>query len=487
MKQLEADIIVVALGPAGMAATVQAAELGAKVIAFEKANTPGGAANMGMGPFAVESKLQKEHMIGLTKEKALEIFMDYTHWAVDARLVHDYFWKSADTIDWLMDMGVEFVAPMKYYPGSEATWHVVKPEGGGRPGPRAASTMIKIMAERAAELGAEIYLETPVEKILKEDGVITGVIARDSKGEEIRAAANAVIIATGGFGDNPEMIKKYIGYEWGKDMMSTRVPGVVGDGIRMAWEVGAGKSNFDMEKGTRAMFPMGDYFEAANIFAQPNLMVNMSGERFFNEGMIENSAVAANAVDRQQNRNAFMIVSDSVIKHYKKYGADFASGVHGGVSYAENFSELMQKAASEAPENVFVADSVEELAGKMGVDPVALKNTVDTYNQCCEKNYDDYFCKDRRYLKILKGPKFYAARIGLGAYGSLGGIKTNYKTEVLTEDFKVIPGLYAAGTDICDIYAGTYLYVLPGNTMGFALNTGRIAAENAINYLNSLG
>jgi fumarate reductase flavoprotein subunit len=348
--------------------------------------------------------------------------------------------------------------------------------------------MIKLMAQRAVELGAEIYLETPVEKVLKENGVITGVIARDSKGEEIRVNTNAVIIATGGFGDNPDWIKKYIGYEWGKDMMSTRIPGLAGDGIRMAWEVGAGRSNFDMEKGTRAMFPMGfEYFEASSIFAQPNLMVNMSGERFFNEGIVENSAVAANAVDRQQNRNAFMIVSDSVIKHYRKYGADFASGVHGGVSHAENFSELMQKAAAEAPQNIFIADSVEELAEKMGIDPETLKNTVDTYNQCCEKNYDDYFCKNHRYLKALKGPKFYAARIGLGAYCSLGGIKTNYKTEVLTEDFKKIPGLYAAGTDICDIYAGTYLYVLPGNTMGFALNTGRIAAENAIEYLNSLG
>lgn len=485
MKHLEADVVVIALGPAGLAAAVQAAELGAKVVAFEKASTPGGAASMGMGPFAVESKLQKELMIGITKEEAFEKFMDYTHWAVDARLVRDYFWKSADTIDWLMSMGVEFVAPMKYYAGSEATWHVVKPEGGGRPGPRAASTMIKLMAQRAEELGVDMHMKTPAVKILKENGVIVGVIAREEEtGEEIQVSANAVIVATGGFGDNPEWIKKYTEYEYGKDIWNFRIPGLVGDGIRMAWEVGAGKSNFDMEKMAHVAFPEGS--NAALPFMQPNLIVNLSGDRIMNEEISQNGAVTANVIKRQQNRNAFMIIGDSILRHYKKYGVEWQSNVYRQDNPMENYNEKLEAAQKEAPNNIFIANSIEELAQQTGIDYVNLKNTIDEYNRCCAQNYDEYFNKSRKFLLPITGPKYYAGRMTTGAYGSLGGIKINYKTEVLTDDFQKIPGLYAAGTDACDIYAGTYLYYLPGNTMGFALNTGRIAAENAIEYLNSL-
>ena len=90
--------------------------------------------------------------------------MNYTHWRVDARLVREYIWKSASTIEWLEGMGVEFVGPHRYFAGSEATWHMVKPET-GRPGPRAASRMFRLMTERAKELGVEFLYETPAQRI----------------------------------------------------------------------------------------------------------------------------------------------------------------------------------------------------------------------------------------------------------------------------------------------------------------------------------
>ena len=246
MKTYECDIAVIAGGPAGLAAAVTAAEQGANVIVLEKSNTTGGAANMGMGPLGVETDIQRQNMIGITREEAFRKFMDYTHWRTDARLVREYIWKSADTIEWLQDMGVEFLGAYKYSPDSEATWHIVKSESGM--GPRAAGALIKTLTKRAEELDVTILLETPAKKLEKnEDGQICGVWATDVNGEEVYVDCCAVVIATGGFGDNPEMIKELTPYEWGKNMYSFRIPGTVGDGIKMAWEVGAGRTETNME------------------------------------------------------------------------------------------------------------------------------------------------------------------------------------------------------------------------------------------------
>ena len=107
MKQMETDFAVIGGGTAGLTAAVAAAEKGAKVLVLEKMATTGGTGSMGMGPFAVESHLQKKAGINLTRDQIFKTFMEYTHWRVDARLVRDYIDKSGDTIRWLDDMGVE--------------------------------------------------------------------------------------------------------------------------------------------------------------------------------------------------------------------------------------------------------------------------------------------------------------------------------------------------------------------------------------------
>lgn len=482
MRTKEADIVVIAGGVAGLAAAIAAAENGMSVTILEKSATTGGAGNMGMGPLAVGTKLQRRKMESLTKEKAYRIFMDYTHWRVDAALVKAYLDKSASTIEWLEEMGVEFYDALRNFPDSEATWHVVKPAT-GVPGPRAASYMFKIMTERAQELGVEILLETPAKKIVKEDGRITGVIAEDKSGESVQIDARVVIVATGGFGDNPEMIKQYLGYEWGKDLFSFRIPGVTGDGIKMAWEVGAGATDMNME----VIYGVPGLQGTATTdvpFRQPAcVFVNKTGKRFINEEVIQNTTFAGNAVSIQQDRCAFAILDTAALKHYKRHGMDVINGVFPNFTI-DGFEENLQKAIAEGNPNVFIADSLEELAEKAGIHQEGLVETVEEYNRGCAK-VDDYFDKSKQYLRPLKGPKYYAGRFCVGAYGSLGGIKINSKTEVLTKDWQVIPGLYAAGTDAASIFGDSYCYVLPGNTMGFALNSGRMAGENASDYVNS--
>ena len=147
MRKMEADIVVVGGGMSGLTAATQAAEKGAKVIVFEKGSTTGGAANMGMAFFAVESKYQKDQMYNWTKDDDFKFFMEYVHWRSDARLVRRWFNMSADTVEWLEKMGVEFLGAYKYFQDSHCTQHMIKLPGATKPAERQASHMVKLMTD----------------------------------------------------------------------------------------------------------------------------------------------------------------------------------------------------------------------------------------------------------------------------------------------------------------------------------------------------
>ena len=486
MKKIDKDVIVVAAGLSGLAASIAAAERGASVVVFEKSNTTGGAANMGMGPLGIGSSIQKQHMVSLTPGEAFRKHMYFTHYKVDARMVRDYYFKSGDTIDWLMEMGVEFAGVQRAFSADEATrpysdgeftWHVVKPEGGGMPGPRSASAMTKKMTERAVELGVEFMFETPVYKIIMEDGKAAGVMAKNINGEETEARAKAVIIATGGFGENPEMIKELTGYEFGKTIFNFAIPGMRGDGLKMAWEAGAGKTKPSME----LMYQLPDnmnHFILDGAFRQPCLWVNRNGQRFMPEDQIGNTTFTGNAITSQPGMVAYSIFDSRLLKKYKKKGPDMISHVHPHDLY-DHFDEQWERDLEAGYEPIAQADTIEELAEKAGIDVAGLVAQVEHYNEMCEAGHDEIFEKNRKYMQpIEKGP-FYCCRQNVGAYGSVGGILINHKTEVMDQDSIVIPGLYAVGTDACNIYGESYPFILSGNTMGFCLNSGRIAGENA--------
>ena len=486
MKQIQADVIVVAAGLSGLAASIAAAENGASVLCFEKSNTTGGAANMGMGPLGVGSRIQREHMVSLTPGEAFRKHMYFTHYRVDARMVRDYYFKSGETIDWLMDMGVEFVGVQRAFSAPEATrpysdgeftWHVCKPEGGGIPGPRAATAMTKKMTERAQELGVDFQLQTPVTKIIMEDGKAVGVIAKDKDGEEIEARGNAVIVATGGFGDNPQMIKEQTGYEFGKTIFNFAIPGMKGEGLKMCWEAGAGHEPCTME----LMYQLPDnmnHFILDGAFRQPCLWVNRNGERFMPEDQIGNTTFTGNAITVQPGSVAFSIFDSKMLKKYKKHGPDLISHVHPHDLF-DHFDEQWNRDIADGYEPVTQADTIEELAEKAGIDVEGLVKQIEEYNEMCAMGYDEIFEKDRRYMQPIEKAPFYCCRQNVGAYGSLGGVKINHKTQVMTQEAKVIPGLYCVGTDACNIFGDSYPFILSGNTMGFCLNSGRIAGENA--------
>jgi fumarate reductase flavoprotein subunit len=260
----------------------------------------------------------------------------------------------------------------------------------------------------------------------------------------------------------------------------------MGDGIRMAWEAGAGKGHMEMERILGSEIPgLGD-FSCTSAFRQARvLVVSPFGERIMNEDILQNGAVAANVVMRQKGRCMYSIIDSNIVKYMRRHGADFPNMVFHD-NPVEGFDEQIVRAQEVYPETVFIADSIEELAEKIGADPDTLVETVERYNEQCDQNFDDDYCKKRKYLTELKGKRYYALKFRPSAYGSLGGIKISSKYEVITDDWDIIKGFYGAGSDVCDIYAGTYLYYLAGNTMGFAVNSGRIAGTNAANYILNL-
>lgn len=493
MKKMEADVIVVAAGLSGLAASIAAAQEGLSVIALEKSKVTGGAASMGMGPLAIGTRHQANVGYNLTADEAFLKHMNWSHWMVDARLVYDYYRKSASTIEWLEDMGVEFVyrntsmytpARMRGFAEPERCAHAVKPADGGRLGPRVAARMTKIMNDTALDLGVNILLETPGKKLIKEGDRIVGVMAVDANGEEIECRGKAVIIATGGFGDNPTMIKEYTGLTWGKDLFSFRIPGNVGDGIKMAWEVGAARGDIRMD----LMYQIPDnmnHFNLEGAFRQPMLWVNKLGERFMPEDCLANTCTTGNAINRQPGHTCFAIMDSKLLKHYKKHGIDIF-GIQGPDVF-DHFDEEAETAIATGYPYFVKADTLEELCEKTGIDLKGLQETLEVYNDDCDNGgFDSVFNKDRKFMQpVRKGP-FYSLQSFPGAYGSFGGIKINYKTEAVDEDGYPIKGLYAVGTDACDIYGDTYPFILGGNTMGFCLNSGRMAAEYAAKYIESL-
>lgn len=481
MKQMNADVVVVAAGPAGLAAAITAAESGLKVLVLEKGNTTGGTANMGMGPLGIGTEIQKKMFNDITVDEALNKHMQYTHYRVDSDLVQTYFNKSADTIRWLEDMGVEFAGAFRYFRESEATWHIVKPENGVI-GPRAAGPMIRAMTKRAQELGAEILLETTVTGLLQENGRVCGAKAVTSGGEEIEARAKAVAVCTGGFGNNREMIKQEFGLNLAEDFFPFMVPGITGDGLRMMWEAGAVKWRPNIETIYQIPDNM-NWFLLDAVLRQPNLLINQHGDRFMNEGEMGNTTYAGNAIGMQPGHYAYCIMDEGILRHYKKKGPDIFDIVHPAEAFLA-FDEQAKAAVEQNYTGYAEAKSVAELAEKLGIPAEKLQDTLDEYNDYCDTGVDERFHKSQKYLHPITGKgRYLVGKFYLGAYGTVGGVRINKYCEVLDAEQNPIPGLYSAGSDANTIYGDSYNFTLPGNTMGFAVNSGRMAGERIADAL----
>lgn len=476
----EADVAVIGSGATGLAAAVTLAEGGAKVVVFEKQRSLGGTSNFFHGTFAVESALQRERYVGYTRDQCFKITMDYSHWLANPRVVRAIINESAETISWLQAQGVAVAYPTSNRHDSPPTYH---PIGTGE-------ALVKTLVDRAKAKGASILPGTPVRSILKEGEKITGVIA-ESDGEEVEVAVKAVVVGSGGYANNKEWIKKYTGFDLGVNLTSVGNTGKTGDGIRMAWEVGAAEEGIGTLELHRAG-PVGDEFAMGcnleQAAAQPGLWVTARGERFCDETIGLWDTPVGNAQARyKRDGYTLSLFDDSMIEEWMEHGVIKGMGWDFPPGYKlTNLRTEIQAAVDNGSKEVFAADSLEDLATQIEVDPAILRATVEEYNRYCAQGWDELFAKDRRYLHALVGPRFYAVRSRAVFLGTMGGIKINSKMEVIDKKDAVIPGLYAGGFDAGGMYGDSYpIKTSSGLASSFALNSGRIAGKSALVYLAS--
>jgi fumarate reductase flavoprotein subunit len=208
-KSLQTDVVICGSGFTGLSAAVTAGSGGADVVVLEKRSSLGGTSSFSKGMYGIESPLQFERNIEVTKEEAFVKRMDYNHWQANAALVRAFIDKAATNIQWLQQMGVEFKNVIAMFPGYPQVWHMFKAQEAHAQG----TSVINILAEKARKEGVLIYTRTTAKELLMDkERRIVGVVAEDESGNTIRVNSRAVIIATGGFSGDRKMLGEYTRY-----------------------------------------------------------------------------------------------------------------------------------------------------------------------------------------------------------------------------------------------------------------------------------
>lgn len=478
-KISQADIIIIGAGGAGLSAAVAGAEAGAtNIIVLESSNSAGGNSLFPQGIFGVETRLQKGLGVEVKKDVAFKKAMDYSHWKLNAGLVRSLINKSSDTIQWLEKKGLVFNSLLPHFFNPDiSTYHVISGQKS------TGALVIEALLQDCRKHGVRVLNETRARKIVTDKkGRVIGVSALTKEGE-INISSKSVIIATGGFTGNKELMMKYDLLYNSEEVIHR---GILhkGDGFLMALETGGitdGQATHEMSG------PIFMESKFLNIVSKrPNtIWVNRNGERYMNEN-VASPMEAGNAVYRQPNKISHSLFDQKILETII---ADELIPLErmtiGRKPFKDGVLQDMQTCSKK--NSIKITSSWKEIARWIGADPETLKCTIDGYNESCDKGYDVDFVKDRVCLAPLRNPPYYAIPGRVAIMVTHGGVKVNRRTEVLDRDDKPIPGLYAAGGDMAGTTANTYNIFLSGHSFGFAVNSGRIAGEEAAGYISDRG
>jgi fumarate reductase flavoprotein subunit len=466
---LPCDVVIVGGGGSGLAAAVAAAEKGAKTIVVEKRHGTGGDTALAGGLFAAESPPLKRLKNDSSADELIRHALRYAHWKTDPRIVSAFIRRSGDTIGWLEKMGVQFWEIAEYFPAQgPRIMHL--PEGMG-------AGLVKVLLKRSQQLGVTLLRDTAAKRIIiGKNGAVSGVTAT-AKEKAVTIAGKCVIVAAGGYAGNRDLLKRYYP-QYTEDLHLVGLPHQ-GDGLLMA--MGAGAAT----EGLGTLLLRGPYFRGSTqvltVATEPKTVwVNKRGERFVDETMGFNWPEAANALNRQPERISYTIFDEAIKKAFMTEGP-IKGYRNPPLKGLERLEDQLQSEAEKG--SVRIAGSWEEIARWMGAEPEVLRDTVDEYNRSCHQGYDEAFLKQRRFLTPLETPPYYALRCCQGFLGTIGGIKINQHMEVLDKQDKPIPGLYAVGAGTGGWESDTYCLELSGSAFGFAINSGRIAGENAVTHV----
>ncbi len=492
VKEEKADLVIVGGGLGGLAAAYAAVRKGLKPIVIEKLKFLGGAGLFPEGSLGVNTRYQKSHGIKTTVQQVLDAALQYHHYRADPAVLRKLIEESTRTIDEIEDLGVEFRGIRTMYPKDESlmTWHLFK---GG------CAEVCKRFIDQIKARNGMLITRTRVTKLIMNQGRVAGVEAVSETGDKLIVHAKKVIIATGGFANNKEMLAQHVFDSSDLGMIEPIwlrgpvVDGRTGDGINMARLVGAGTRGMHTVAGNAPYLPdvppinqfsgPDELKQGRCALAQPWLWVDHTGRRFFNESRgsifvdVYNAMTSAGGV-------SYTIFDQHMMDKLVNEGAvlPFNAIVLAGVPL-----KALPKTFEMGKERgwAFQADTVEELAQQIGVPPENLVSTMKKVNQYAKDGHDPEFGRLPEHLKefdLKKGP-YYALKAIRCFFLTLGGVQVTPNFEAKTPQGDVIPGLYVVGQDIGGLYDSSYDLRCEGSASSFAMTSGRVAAEHAIAML----
>ena len=491
---VEADVVVVGAGGAGMTAAITAAAEGKSVVILESQSMVGGNSvratggmNAGKTVYQDENEFGESAGVEKTLKTAAEKYADNEtitalaktvseQWAAyqanptgyfdsvelmeldtmiggkginDPELVETLCANSADAIDWLDEHGITLHDVSSF--GGASVKRIHRPVNAEGKTVSVGSYMIPLLQENCEKAGVQILLNTTANEILTDaNGAAVGIKATGSTGETVTVNAKAVVLTTGGFGANLDMVTEYKPEL--KGFMTTNAAGIQGQGIEMAQAIGAATVDMDqiqihptVEANTAALITEGLRGDGA-------VLINAEGKRFIDE--VGTRDVVSAAEIAQTGSYSWLVVdqamvdNSSVIQGYIKKGYTVT-----GATY-------------------------EELGKAMGVDAAAFAETMDKWNGYVEAKNDPDFGRTS-FANPLNTAPYYAVKVTAGVHHTMGGLKINANTEVLNEKGEVIPGLFAAGEVTGGVHGANRL---GGNAVADFTVFGRIAGAAASDY-----
>jgi succinate dehydrogenase/fumarate reductase flavoprotein subunit len=465
-QRISTEIVVIGAGTSGLVCANAAVEKGAEVVVIASSSAPVG---RGGSNHAFNSKLMRK--LGLTSNAAREFknamkchsfMIDQDKWWLWAR-------KSGEAMDWLTDKmeaaGYQSVIEMgntdpegimTMYPGSHS-WlgENIKTAG------RSQQLVVNVLAKSARARGVRIFYDTTAVQLVREDnntGRISAVIAKTPDDSYcIYEGRKAVVLATGDFRDE-EMVEKYC--PWMLPFVKDGAGIYTGDGHKMGLWVGAAWQK-TVPNAPMLMGGAGPGTQPYRAFT--GLVVNKNAVRYGNEDSIVSFAGAAQI---QQPASTIFSIWDS------GYAQQAAPWTPIG-TYYRGLSEVSVQSVIDGWEDsakagtIVKSETIDELAQKLGLPVVPLKATIKKYNGFCKTKIDEDYGKRPGLLIPVERPPFFGETSKSPWLLCIsGGLRTNIKMQVLDKSEKVIPGLYAVGTIVGDMYSGIYTFMEPGHNLG---------------------
>lgn len=443
-QSYDVDVAIIGAGGAGLSAAVEAAKSGASVIVLEKMPMVGGNTVRAVGGInAAGTRFQAAKGINDSPELFYQDTLKGGKNLNDPSLVRTLANKAAESVEWLISMGADLSDVT--ISGGASVPRTHRPADGSPVG----VTVVKTLNSEAQRLGIKILLNTQATEIMTDaNGKVTGVKAVQKGSIPVTVKAKAVVLATGGFGANQDMVTKYRPEL--KGFGTTNHPGATGDGLVMAEKLGAAFVDIDQIQIHPTVIPGTGILVTEAVRGDGAILVNRQGQRFINE--LETRDVTSAAVLKQPGKTAFLI---------------FDQGLRSGLKAIEEFANYLVS-----------ADSIEALGSKLGIDGKTLAATVASYNKFVAAGKDEAFGRKNLAREIKEGP-FYAVEITPGVHHTMGGVKINTSAQVIARNGQPIPGLYAAGEVTGGVHGANRL---GGNAVADIVTFGRIAGENAAAY-----